>query len=569
MGVADYGINSTGASSPYTTSAFQGTSIIYSLNTTEPGCPGGGCNGYVPYLSMQLNTVLEFRQGGKQYYYWAQDVASIQVVSGYESAIIGFVDNVWNFTNNNQTLSSSSLSGNGTLTLWAYGIYYYGTWASSGLPGQNATVRYPYTLQVRMTTEINGDGLPEVDFGYFANNGTRYVVYDNVIIPWASDAVDDAFVVNPDAYVPVGDNNHFFDSEWVVAGQEGGNLTPLFLSQMTMWLEYYNSASGTWEYVPNAYNFGSDTGETTEYVDTSLQEQGTAWEKLVSDVSGGESPLGMLYASNTIEFTASRLLSSSVQWSVLVEGTGLANPITFYGSGSSINATVPDGSYYYVVTPPSENWNVTPSTGQVTVNGFTKVLLKFVYLASVNFTESGLPSGTEWRVSLNGTWGSSTSSSIVFLEPNGTYAFVVGSVSSYTASPASGDITVRGDTDQTITFTKIPFKYIVTFTETGLPSGGEWNVTLGGTKESSTASSIQFSEPNGTYSFSVQGPGSVQVGGIYVPNPASGQITVAGHAVSQSIAFTFHHLYPDGPNTVVADPELRSSVEQPGATEQR
>ncbi|MEM3489754.1 MAG: zinc ribbon domain-containing protein, partial [Nitrososphaerota archaeon] len=64
---------------------------------------------------------------------------------------------------------------------------------------------------------------------------------------------------------------------------------------------------------------------------------------------------------------------------------------------------------------------------------------------TVDFTQTGLPSGTLWSVTLNGTAESSTSNSISFLEPNGTYQYDVEfSGSGYTFSPQSGTVDVKG-----------------------------------------------------------------------------------------------------------------------------
>ncbi|MEM3192147.1 MAG: hypothetical protein QW292_08675, partial [Candidatus Parvarchaeota archaeon] len=73
--------------------------------------------------------------------------------------------------------------------------------------------------------------------------------------------------------------------------------------------------------------------------------------------------------------------------------------------------------------------------------------------------------------------------------------------------------------------------YPVTFSETGLPSGTSWSVTLNGVPESSTTSTITFTEPNGVYSFSVQATG-------YVPSIGFGSLAVNGAPVSESIVFT-------------------------------
>ena len=154
---------------------------------------------------------------------------------------------------------------------------------------------------------------------------------------------------------------------------------------------------------------------------------------------------------------------------------------------------------------------------------------------SVAFTESGLPVGTSWPVTLNGTTENSTESTIAFEEANGTYAFTIGQVSGYTASPSSGSGTVNGAAVmESVTFTAVgPVTFRVTFTESGLPSGTSWSVTLNGKMSSSTTSAISFTDPNGTYAFAV---GAVA---RYTASPSSGSVTVNGAAVSQSVTFTW------------------------------
>ena len=74
--------------------------------------------------------------------------------------------------------------------------------------------------------------------------------------------------------------------------------------------------------------------------------------------------------------------------------------------------------------------------------------------------------------------------------------------------------------------------YNVTFTESGLLGGTSWTVTLGGNPLSSTGTVITFSEPNGTYSFTVAG-----IAG-YTANPNSGQLTVNGNTVNENIIWS-------------------------------
>jgi len=155
-------------------------------------------------------------------------------------------------------------------------------------------------------------------------------------------------------------------------------------------------------------------------------------------------------------------------------------------------------------------------------------------LYNVTFVENGLPLGTLWSVTLNGTTESSTTDTIAFSVPNGTYSFTIGSVTGYTISPSSGSITVNGaNVNQAITFTSVATtSYTITFTETGLPSSTLWSVTLNGLTLSSATNAISFDEPNGTYSYVI---GSI-IG--YTSSPSSGTLTVYGANVNVAITFT-------------------------------
>ena len=221
-------------------------------------------------------------------------------------------------------------------------------------------------------------------------------------------------------------------------------------------------------------------------------------------------------------------LPGGTQWSVTLNG------ITQSSSTNSMVFSVPNGTYAYSIGAIA-GYSVTYH-GQVTVNGAPiSEAIAFTRVAyAVTFAESGLPSGTNWSVTLNGTSRSSTASSIGFTEANGTYSFSVGAVSGYTASPASGSVTVNGAPEtEAITFSAVPpSEYTVAFTETGLPSGTSWSVTFNGSTQSSTGSTILFTEANGTYAYAL---GTVSG---YTVGPATGSVTVSGSDVSRAITFT-------------------------------
>jgi hypothetical protein len=75
---------------------------------------------------------------------------------------------------------------------------------------------------------------------------------------------------------------------------------------------------------------------------------------------------------------------------------------------------------------------------------------------AVNFTETGLPTGTSWSVTLGGITSPTSASKDTFYEPNGLYSYTVGAVSGYTAAPSSGQVTVSGTSPPAIPITFTP-----------------------------------------------------------------------------------------------------------------
>ena len=219
-------------------------------------------------------------------------------------------------------------------------------------------------------------------------------------------------------------------------------------------------------------------------------------------------------------------LPSGTSWSVTLESASNSSATT------TIMFSVPNGTYAYVVRSVF-GYAASPSTGSVTVNGApVQVAISFsVTTYAVTFTETGLPSGTWWSVTLDGASNGSATATIGFSAPNGTYTYAIGSVFGYAASPVSGSVTVNG-TPVNIAISFSVTTYAVIFTETGLPRGTSWSVTLGGTTQNSTADKITFMEPNGTYTFSVSPVAGYEV------SRSSGSVSVSGKAANESVSFT-------------------------------
>ena len=155
-------------------------------------------------------------------------------------------------------------------------------------------------------------------------------------------------------------------------------------------------------------------------------------------------------------------------------------------------------------------------------------------LYPITISESGLPSGATWSVTLNGATNTSFTSMIGFAEINGSYNYTTSGPTGYTPFPLTGTLSVAGKAViQRVTFTKSSSRatYTVTFTETELPSGTSWSVKLNGSAQYSTSAAITYQEVNGSYGYSVE-----TVSG-YTTSPSSGTLEVNGGPVNQTITF--------------------------------
>lgn len=219
-------------------------------------------------------------------------------------------------------------------------------------------------------------------------------------------------------------------------------------------------------------------------------------------------------------------LPSGTNWSVTAENQ------SEYSSGPTIVFAAPNGTLGYTVGP-VPGFAPTVPAGSVTVNGAPQNLT--VTFRAVNYTvtyaESGLPSGTSWSLTVGGVGRSTSGASVAYSLSNGTYAFRVGPVAGYFATPSGGNTTVAGSS-VSVSIVFAPFAFGVSFTETGLPANTSWSVDVNQVRYSSTSPTISVSEPNGTYAFTV---GNVSG---FSSTPSSGNVTVNNRSVGMSVAFT-------------------------------
>ncbi len=218
----------------------------------------------------------------------------------------------------------------------------------------------------------------------------------------------------------------------------------------------------------------------------------------------------------------------------------IANDVVYFGMGSWLygyNATssISEGN-------PQQIWGdngMTVKSPMAVANGILFVTTNEKYLyayapsTKVIFAQTDLPAGVNWSVTLDNTTITTALHTITFgVLQTGAHSYSVSVPSGYVANVTSGTVDVE-DTMQVIAISYTLPTYDVTFTETGLAEGTEWNITLNGATQTSTADTITFTGyPNGEYTYTVGVPTS------YLSNTETDTVTIADANATQSIVFT-------------------------------
>jgi YVTN family beta-propeller protein len=185
---------------------------------------------------------------------------------------------------------------------------------------------------------------------------------------------------------------------------------------------------------------------------------------------------------------------------------------------------------------------------------------------AVSFDESGLGAGVAWSVTLGLSTNSTTSTSIGFVEPAGVYAYTIATPTGYvlvSSAPASPLTVTDASLVVQVTFAPVSSAtYTLTFVESGLVStcpshhggghvsadgaqGGShccrgsstlpaWSVTVDGLTKTTNTTSITFTEPNGTYVYTIGAPSGYTVKSSVPASP----VTIAGSDVTVEVTFT-------------------------------
>ncbi|MCL5962934.1 MAG: hypothetical protein M1411_00980, partial [Candidatus Thermoplasmatota archaeon] len=218
-------------------------------------------------------------------------------------------------------------------------------------------------------------------------------------------------------------------------------FTETGLPSGTIW--YVNITGGaSYSSTTSTITFNEPNGSYSYTVATGNKKYAPSLAKGSFAVNGGNVNQAVTFnlVTYSVTFTETGLPSGTI-WYVNITGGA-----SYSSTTSTITFNEPNGTYSYTVATGNKEYAPGLAAGSLTVNGapVSESITFNLFTYSVTFTESGLSTGVNWSVTLNGVTEHSTSTSIVFTEPNGTYAYSTGYVTESTTSFASGNVTVNG-----------------------------------------------------------------------------------------------------------------------------
>jgi thermopsin len=258
MGLGDFGIQRSGSTNVGTITYTRSIEGAATLNAVDPLYVTSSAP---DEFTVQLNTVLTNVDvlGSTNYDYWIQNVP----VYAADSGTLSFENNIWNFSSPATFMGYNAIySGNGSVV--GGGEVYI----TSGPTYYN--VHTPFTVEVYNNASIVNDR-PTVYFNYtlIESDGARISgSYDRVefnstgTVPPTGPAPMPVFQIDGQSVDPTGFLLN--DAEIMLGGPGGGSTTTLFNIAGSMGLWLLPNGTSTYRTVPSAFDFGTDTGETSE-----------------------------------------------------------------------------------------------------------------------------------------------------------------------------------------------------------------------------------------------------------------------------------------------------------------
>ena len=206
-------------------------------------------------------------------------------------------------------------------------------------------------------------------------------------------------------------------------------------------------------------------------------------------------------------------LPNGTKWGIIVNGS------TYYSINNSLTITLPYGTYRFSVLNISGYYS-NVSKGIIVVPNVSAIYIKFIpIIYKVTFHEMGLPSGTKWDITVNGSTYLTNSNVLTLNLKQGVYIFSVSNISGYYSNISHGILIVNSSKVIYINFS--PIFYSVKITLVGLPNGTTWELLIGNHTIVFNSSIATIELPYGIYTYNIKLPkgyNSSQIKGTIVVN---------------------------------------------------
>jgi thermopsin len=387
MGLGDFGIQDVNGTNVGTVTYAQDVKASVTLNSVDPLYVTSSAP---DEFTMQLNTVTTNVDlfGNDTYQFWLQNVP----IYAAGTQTLSFEDNIWNFSSPSFLFTANSIYAHGPGGVIAAPTLYFASGPSFHVPTPFTVIAYNNLTVVggRSTVFFNYTVVPHSGTPF---SGSYDFVEFNSTPGLTGPAPEPLNEINGQQ---VGDTDFLLnDAEIMLGGPGGGSSTTLFHISASMSLAILPSG-GSWQNVPSAYDFGTDTGETSE----GIGEYATTGANPVAELNSGPSILYPLWGIVGAQ-------QGSEQISVHLTPS---NAFVFANSGTTANNS-------------SAAWAPTPISGSATY-WLSPGAYTFQYLLSdYNSQQVTYPSGGTWTVSLssNPTLGDYTP---LWAESNGQLAAI-------------------------------------------------------------------------------------------------------------------------------------------------
>ena len=542
---------------------------IYPVTFTESGLPGGSWNVTVLETteSATAGSPIDFAFGNGTYTYTVgvfngfstAQTGSFTVNGGPVSVPIVFAPvyyavtfeesglpagTSWQVTVGDATMSStgSSITFAETNGTYDYTIGIVSGWSTTDsgtftVAGAPVVVSVPFT-EVTYSVAFNETGLPSGQtFSVTFNSVTESLVTDG-----GEDSLSFAAVPNGTYSYSIADVPGWHQTSVPYSGTLLVNGSAVVEALAFSPFEYAVTLTETGLLVGASWT--ATIGATTQTSTTpsmTFEETNGSYSYTATVARGGST-------TGSFDVSGAPLTVVIAYYKVTFAETGLPSGTswTVYANSANVTTTttknvmfLTNGTYAYSVSE-IPGYHTTQS-GSVSVHGLA-VTVSVPYKQStysVKFTETGFTNAwkTTWCVELGATTKCVTGkTSITFTGiPNGTYSYTIEPVANYTLNGGqyTGSVVVDGGAWGTLAATVATHwtlvKYSLKFTETGLPHGTSWQVTVDRITKSTTGTSMTFSVPNGTYAFTAIASGYMTV---------TGSVTVNGGNTTHSVAFS-------------------------------